>query len=404
MSGTLIDTHTRIARLSFRLQVGLAFLIFILIGANDGAGGVLIPSMGIHYSINKSTVSLTFFFSTIGYLLASLNSGVLIRRLGTRRFLWLGAIIFMLSLFMLSLTPPFLLFACCLLPLGFGVSMLDIGLNAYVASLPRSTVLLNYLHAFYGCGALLGPLVASSFLALQLPWNGVYLVWAIFCLLILLGIIAIFKNQPASPQEHPEDVGKNLLWSILKLRLTWIFAFFLFCYVGLEIVVGTWIYSFLTEQRHVFTLYAGWMASGYWLGLAVGRLVLGSFAQRIGEKRAIQLCVIGVMIGLALVWLLPIDTMAAFGLFLTGFCLGPIFPTAIALTSQVVSSNRLATSIGFEVSMGCVGGAFLPWIAGNMAQFFGLWSILPYTIFLALCLLSLWLILQSWLHKDHALA
>ena len=40
-----------------QLQVGFAFSAFILIGANDGALGVLIPSMRLHYSVDKEASS-----------------------------------------------------------------------------------------------------------------------------------------------------------------------------------------------------------------------------------------------------------------------------------------------------------------------------------------------------------
>ena len=66
--------------------------------------------------------------------------------------------------------------------------------------------------------------------------------------------------------------------------------------------------------------------------------------------------------------------VAAFALFLAGFSLGPIFPTAIALMSETLKSRILSSAIGFLASLGSMGGALLPWIAGNLAQHFGLWT------------------------------
>ena len=161
---------------SLRTQIGLAFFAFILIGSNDGALGVLIPSIQAHYSVNKATVALLFLSATLGYLVAAFNSGLLVEKLGNRRFLILGVTAFLLSAVTLSLMPPFLVLLLILLPLGFGIATLDAGLNAYIAGFPRNTALLNYLHAFYGTGALLGPIVASTILAIGLGWNSVYVV------------------------------------------------------------------------------------------------------------------------------------------------------------------------------------------------------------------------------------
>lgn len=380
-----------------RLQIALAFFAFILIGANDGAVGVLLPSMMFHYGVNKGTIGLVFLSMTLGFLISALNSGLLVAKLGPRRYLMLGTAIILLSMLTISLAPPFLVFVVALLPLGFGVAVIDAGLNAYIAGLPRNAALLNYLHAFYGAGALLGPLVASSLLALRVDWNHVYYVWIGMGLIVLVGSGLVFKNQHAAAREearaHPAE--SNMLFDALKLRVVWIAALFLVFYTGTEVSLGSWSYSFLTEARGGSTLLSGWIVSGYWLGLTLGRLLLGHVAQRIGSKRLIEMCLLGVIVGVLLVWLVPAEAVSAAGLCFTGFCLGPIFPTTIALTSELVPGRMLASAIGFLSSMGSVGVAFFPWLAGNLAQQLGLWVLLPYVIALTIVMVFLWLALRA---------
>jgi len=120
-----------------KLPVGIAFSAFILIGGNDGALGVLIPSMRLHYSVDKATIGLLFLFQTIGYLIAAFNSGLLVEKLGNRRFLVSGVASFLLGVGALSLMPSFVIVLIMLLPLGFGVASIDAGLNTYIASMPR---------------------------------------------------------------------------------------------------------------------------------------------------------------------------------------------------------------------------------------------------------------------------
>ncbi len=110
-----------------KLQVGLAFLAFVLIGANDGALGVLIPAMRLHYGVDKATIGLLFFFQTIGYLIAAFNSGLLIEKLGNRPFLVSGTACFLLGVGTLSLMPPFVIVLAVMLPLGFGAAIIDAG-------------------------------------------------------------------------------------------------------------------------------------------------------------------------------------------------------------------------------------------------------------------------------------
>ena len=172
-------------------------------------------------------------------------------------------------------------------------------------------------------------------------------------------------------------------------------------YVGTEVSLGSWSYTFLLEERHGSTLLSGWSVSGYWLGLTLGRLILGKVGQRVGNKRLIQGCLLGAVTGVLFIWLVPGQGAAAFGLALTGFSLGPIFPTTIALMSDRVSPRVLPSAIGFLASLGSMGAAIFPWLAGNLAQYTGMWSLLPYVIVLTAMMLILWVSLQKRPQPEH---
>ena len=380
---------------ALRFAIGISFFAFILIGINDGAVGVLLPGMQTTYHTGKGTISLLFLAGTFGYFVASFNNGLLLDKLGNRRFLLLATLIIGFGFALLSSRPPFFLLLLGIIPVGFGGAMLDAGLNSYIARMPDNTTRLNYLHAFYGTGALLGPLVASGFLALGWVWNSVYFVWIGMAILVFIGIgLAFPKGEKASHKEE-QKAGGNVLLLALRQRIVWLAALFLLFYVGTEVSLGVWSFSFLLQERHGQILFSGWIVSGYWIGLTLGRLLLGKVGQRIGNKRLIEACLSGVVVGMLLMWLVPQLTVAAFALFITGFSLGPIFPTTIALMSDTLPSRILPSAIGFLASFGSMGGALLPWIAGNLAQHFGMWILLPYVIALTAIMLVLWVIMQA---------
>ncbi len=393
LSQTSSDTQAR-----QRLRIGLAFFTFILIGANDGAVGILLPSVIAHYGIDKATVGLLFVASTIGYLIAAFTSGLLLERLGRRSFLMLGTSGLIVGAAIYSAMPPFVALFPVLFCIGFGLGILDAGLNAYIAGLPRSTGLLNYLHAFYGVGALLGPLVASTILALAWGWNTTYLVWVTAGGVVLLGFMLLFQNDGKAPVRRVDGLRAtgdgNTLFITLRTRLVWVAAFFLLAYVGAEVSLGTWSYSLLTEDRHAAALLSGWTVSGYWMGLTLGRIVLGRIAERAGATRLIQWCLAGVVVGVAVVWAAPNVAIAAVGLWVTGFSLGPIFPSTIAVISERVEGRLQQSAIGFAASLGSLGAAFFPFVAGTLAQRVGLWTLLPFVGTLAVVMLILWLALQ----------
>jgi fucose permease len=396
MAETINNPTTYDRPASLKLQIALAFFAFILIGAAEGGVGVLIPSMRGYYGIDKGTVSFIFLFGTSGYLLAAFSSGPLTERLGHKAFLMLGVCIFLTGAVTVSLTPPFAVVAVIWLLIGCGIAMIDAGLNSYVAQLPRPARLLNFLHAFYGIGALLGPAVASTVLAFNLSWNLTYLVWITLALLALAGFALIYNA--GTGDSHAETEAKpagNPLGLVLKMRLIWITAFFLVFYVGTEVSLGNWSYSYLTEWRHEPTILSGYFITGYWLGLTIGRLTLANLAERLGNKRLIQLCLVGVVAGVLIIWFFPATWVSAFGLLLAGFSLGPIFPTTIAIISDLLPVSLRSSAIGFVISLGSMGAALLPWVAGNLAEQAGLWTLMPYVIATTAIMLGLWLALQA---------
>ncbi len=375
-----------------RMHLVLAFLAFILIGANDGALGVLIPSMRAFYHVDNATIAWLFLMSIIGYFSASFNNGLLMAKLGTRRFLLLGIGLFICGAGLFGLHPPFVLFLCTGILLGFSVGIIDAGLNTYVASLPNNATLLNYLHAFYGVGALLGPLVASSLLALQFGWQSTYLAWAALALVLFVGLWFAFKHPL---QSNFAVQTSNVRFEALHLRSVWLATLFLCFYVGVEVGLGNWGYSFLTLARSGPVLISAWIISGYWLGLTLGRLTLANLAPRLGVRRLITLCLGGVVLGLLLAWVIPGFGGAALGLWLIGFCLGPLFPTMIALMPQLIPARLLPSAIGFLTSFASAGTALFPWLAGNLIQRVGFWTLLPFVLALTLIMSGVWIFLKK---------
>lgn len=379
-------------------QIALAFAATFVIGASDGATGVLLPSLQAFYHVPKGIISLLFLATVIGYLASSFASGALVERLGRQRFLALGAGAFTIGMAAITLHPPFAAVLVASLVIGCGVGTLDVVLNASIAALPDSTGVLNYLHACYGGGALLGPLLAAGILAAQQPWNRVYLLWAIAGVALFVCFLRLFRvaGVPAPRQDIAPTRERNVLRAALRLRVVQRGALFLLFYVGVEVTVGSWAYSFLTEVRHGDLLRSGWVTSGYWLGLMLGRLAVATVAMHVtfDSVRLIRYCLAGVLIGVLLAWLVPTGAVTAFGLLLIGFSLGPIFPTAISLIPTLVPGRLVQSAVGFLAGTGGAGGALFPWCAGVIAQKAGLVTLMPYLVVLTGVMAGAWLMLR----------
>jgi fucose permease len=179
---------------------------------------------------------------------------------------------------------------------------------------------------------------------------------------------------------------------VLRQRTIVLAAGLLAVYVGLEIGMGSWGFSYLVQDRGRPELLAGYAVSGYWLGLTLGRFLISPVATRIGVSAVAMMyaCLAGVMAATVFIWWMPSAAAASAGLAVLGFLLGPIFPTTMAIVPQLTEDRLVPTAIGILNGGSILGGSLLPWLAGVLAQGLGIWTLLPFTMSLGLIQLAVW--------------
>lgn len=384
-----------------RAPVTVAYAAFVLVGVNAGATGVLLPAQISDYNVSKTAIGSTFFTGSIGFVLASLLAGVLVHRLGMRMTLIIGATVNTAAGLYVATRPPFAAFVLVAIATGFGAGVAESGFQAFVVGLPGSTGLLNRLHAFFGVGALVGPLLATWILAFA-SWRTVWFVLAAANVPFIIAIWVTYpRHETVAPHVVEQPAGqrnRGLLGTALRERSVLLGAALLAVYVGLEISMGNWGFSYLVQARGEHRLLAGYVVSGYWLGLTLGRFLIAPFASRIGATAANMAfgCLIGVTIVTALTWLLP-GAASIPGFVLLGFFLGPIFPTAMAIVPGMTPTRLVTTTIGVMNAGSVVGGSALPWLAGALGQSAGAWTLLPFSLALAVATMAVWwLIVRNW--------
>jgi fucose permease len=300
----------------------------------------------------------------------------------------------------LASRPPFVAFVLAQLVVGFASGVLESALNVYLASLPDAATLLNRLHAFFGVGALIGPALATWIVGAA-SWPVVWLVLAIFCAPLLAGFPFAYPGaaqpgpQPdpaeAAPADAPAPTG-GLLRTALVDRGVLLGSAMLAVYVGLELGVGNWGFSYLVRGRGLSELLAGYAVSGYWLGLTIGRFVISPVASRLGATVVglMYTSLAGVAVAALLAWLSPGRVLASLALVPLGFFLGPIFPTTMAIAPQLTAQRLVPTAIGVINAGSVVGGAAVPWLAGALGQAAGVWTLLPFAVTLAVLQFAVW--------------
>ncbi|MFY1683999.1 MFS transporter [Micromonospora sp. WMMD730] len=155
----------------------LAYLAFVSLGLPDGLLGVGWPSISTEFGVPTGAVGLVLTAGTIGYLTSSVLAGFTLARLGVGRLLAGSTLLASLALTGYANAPALTVLIGCALVLGLGSGAIDSGLNAYAAGAfgPRH---MNWMHAFFGLGVAIGPLVMTAMLSTGAGWRWGYAVTA----------------------------------------------------------------------------------------------------------------------------------------------------------------------------------------------------------------------------------
>ncbi|KAJ4392991.1 hypothetical protein N0V93_002195 [Gnomoniopsis smithogilvyi] len=173
--------------------------------------------------------------------------------------------------------------------------------------------------------------------------------------------------------DHIEESGRSTdVRGILHYRATWICAVYFLAYVGTEAAISGWIVTFMQRVRHASPYLASLSSTGFWLGMAAGRLVLGPVTDRFRVRSATtSYLVIAIILqaGLAAVDMAAVSTalITAIGLFL-----GPLFPSGIVVLARALPRNLHVGAVSFVASVGQLGAALLPFVLGSLSQWLGI--------------------------------
>ncbi|KAI8334251.1 major facilitator superfamily domain-containing protein [Chlamydoabsidia padenii] len=345
--------------------------IAMFAGLNDGNLGIIIPRLKEYYGISNGTVSTLFMCGAAGFFLAAACNGYVVHTLGQLRTIYVGSTAIALAYMVMSQGFGFPIMALSMIMQGGGFGLMDGAINVYVANVPMATLMLNILHAIYGVGAMISPLVGTYLLAHDMSWKGIYVfllgVAIVNYILVTIGFRGVDLDGTTTRTDDDETHSSTLRRKAILNRMTLLGAIYILTYAGVEVCIGGWGYSYLTEGMHGDPIDMGHVISGYWAGLAIGRLVLGWFTGKYGEKLMVSVFTITAATLLLLVYLIPNVWMDSSFIILVGFFIGPMFPSCISLASNVLPRNMHATAIGFMAAFGAGGAAFFPFLAGQIA-------------------------------------
>jgi len=366
--------------------VAMIFIAFIALGMPDGLLGVGWPSIRTDFSVPLDSLGLLLFTSMTGYLLSSFFSGAIERRLGVGKVLIASCSLTGIGLLGYTLVPQWWMMVALGLLAGLGAGGIDSSLNAYVAG-NHGTGLMQWLHACYGIGVTIGPLLMTFFLTNTGKWRTGYLVVGGFELLLALVFVLTLSLWPKHTHEsekHSESATKLQgarpgLFQTLKKGSTLIGLLQFFIYTGCEVTLGIWAFSLLTEGRGVAPAQAGLIAGSFWGFFTIGRMLAGLAAYKVNMRKMVMAALLMALTGAALLAWNQDPVVSLIAVSLIGFAYAPIFPGMVSGTESRVGKIHLSNAVGMQMSAAGLGGTTITSVVGVLARHFGL-NIVPFIL------------------------
>jgi fucose permease len=370
----------------------IALVAFISLGLPDGVLGVAWPSIRRSFDLPPDQLGVLLAAAMTGYLVSSFSSGAVVARLGVGRVLLWSSILMVANSLAYALTPTWGLMVGAGVLAGLGAGAIDAAINAFAAARFTSRFV-SWLHASYGVGAMMGPLLMTGVVTSGLGWRwGYAIIGLVLAAMTVSFLLTLRLWEPERPQRpSASDTGEPAsgLLATLRRPRVWLNIALFFVYTGLEVSAGQWSYSLFTEARGVSPGAAGASVAAYWAGLTAGRILSGILAGRLAGDAQLRIGTIGALVGTLLVWWDPGMGSGYLGLAALGVALAPIFPTLITQTPARIGAAHAASAIGFQVAAAYLGTAAVPGLIGVLAGRGGLAVIGPCLFATALVLLLL---------------
>jgi fucose permease len=372
----------------------IAFVAFISLGLPDGLLGVAWPSMHESFSVPVNSMGFLILGGTLGYVVSTFLSGKLVRLMGVGRLLSLSCLLTASALFGYTVSPVFELTIALGFVSGLGAGAIDAGINNYISHHHRKMLFL--LHAMFGIGTTTGPLIMNIALNTA-TWRAGYWIVAGFQLILSITFFLTAKrwdDEKTADEDSPKQPQKHArLRETIQLPLVWLSMAFFLLYTGIEVSVGQWSYTILTEARAIGTNTAALFVGLYWGAFTLGRFVSPIIVSWISEARFVQLGMVGIVLGTFVMWL-NLPTISLLALPLIGFSLAPMFPSMIGSTQDRLPEEHVNNAIGFQIGMAGFGAGILATSGGAIAGILGLNAISLMNFLVALAIFILYEIIM----------
>lgn len=359
--------------------------------------GVALPEVAIEFSLDPVQAGLLLSVSLAATTATSGLAGYLSDKVGEKRVLTSGLLLFSVGLLAAMVSSRFDLFMMLIVVSGLGSGLMLTPAYSIVGRiLPKSRGLgIGAVSSLYNIGGFVGPVLTSALLAAagwRIPFA---LMGASGMAIAILLFSALSIPTIPVPAENPLQPRSSKL-GLLRERNIVVIGASMFLADLAFLAFVSWTPTFMRGDLSMPIELVG-----FWFGVAiavgaVGVVLMGYLLDRIGGKRAT------IMSGLTsaaltfLFFIQPTGSAAALTiLVLAGFISSTFWSLLSALAQVSVNEAQLGTATGIIQNIGFVGAVIGPSIVGSIVKGADISSALILTVSLPYLLYALLMLLYK---------
>ncbi|MFK2903100.1 L-fucose:H+ symporter permease [Dyella ginsengisoli] len=385
---------------TYPLALGVLTTIFFMWGFLTCLNDILVPHLKSTFQLNYTQAILVQFTFFGAYFVMAMPAGRLIAALGYKKGIVAGLAIAGVGALgfwpaaALHLYPAFL---GALFVLATGITVLQVAANPYVALLgpeATSSSRLTLAQALNSFGTTIAPYFGSVLIlanavksptelaalapadqlayqaqqaqSVQYPYIGLAVV-----LFLLALFVWAFRLPALTESTDKGDHERHGFAEVLRHRHVLFGVIGIFCYVGAEVSLGSYMVNYLSmpEIGHLSEADAAKYVSLYWGGAMLGRFA-GSWIMAWFSPRKLLALFAAINTVLVATTMLTTGNVAMYSVIAVGLFNSIMFPTIFALGIERL--GPMTSKASSLLIMAIVGGALIPQLQGMLADRFGL--------------------------------
>ncbi len=250
-------------------------MMFLMFAMTTDAVGVIIPEVMKAFDLSMTAAGLLHYGPMTAIALAGMFLGFLADRLGRKRTIILGLVLFVVNSYLFIVGNSFVYYLTLMIVSGAAIGIFKTAALALIGDISQSsrdhTSTMNTVEGFFGVGAIIGPFVISYLLTQGVAWKWLFVIAATLCVMLI--VLALLVKYPSTVNNTEEPINMRQTFAMLRDPYALGFSLASFFYVSVEAAIYVWMPTLIKDYDGNLLLLATYALPVFFILRAGGRFI-----------------------------------------------------------------------------------------------------------------------------------